>query len=177
MRKTLLFTLILLALSAWVVAQQEPSSQAPPSSSQGTSQSSPGQAPNTQSSPSANPGEAQSSPGQAPNTQSSPNANQGEAQSSAGQNGVQGCLGGSGNDFTVTDKSGTSYQLQLPAGADASNLKPHIGEEVRVEGSTSGGSGSNSASSTSGSRPTITVKNIYRVSPTCSSKSGAAPKQ
>jgi len=156
MRKTLLFTLILLALSAWVVAQQEPSSQAPPSSSQGTTQS---------------------SSGQAPNTQSSPNANQGEAQSPAGQNGVQGCLGGSGNDFTVTDKSGTSYQLQLPAGADASNLKPHIGEEVRVEGSTSGGSGSNSASSTSGTRPTITVKNIYRVSPTCSSKSGAAPKQ
>jgi hypothetical protein len=90
---------------------------------------------------------------------------------------VQGCLGGSGNAFTVTDKSGTSYQLQLPAGADASNLKPHIGEEVRVEGTTSNGSGANSAASTSGSAPTITVKNIYRVSPTCTSKSGAAPKQ
>ena len=162
MRKTLLSTLILLALSAWVVAQQAPSSQAPPSSSQGTSQPSTSQAPNSQASPSAG--------------QTSPNAGQGESPSSAGQS-VQGCLGGSGNDFTVTDKTGTSYQLQLPAGADASNLKPHIGEEVRVEGATSSGSGSNSAASASGSRPSITVKNIYRVSPTCSTKSGATPKQ
>lgn len=155
MRKTLLSTLILLALSAWVVAQQAPNSQAPPSSGQGTTQ------PSTS---------------QAPNSQASPSAGQGESQSSAGQS-VQGCLGGSGNDFTVTDKTGTSYQLQLPAGADASNLKPHIGEEVRVEGTTSSGSGSNSAASASGSRPSISVKNIYRVSPTCSTKSGATPKQ
>lgn len=162
MRKTLLFTLILFALSAWVVAQQAPSSQAPPSSGQGTSQPSTSQAPDTQASPSAG--------------QTSPSAGQGDSQASAGQS-VQGCLGGSGNSFTVTDKTGTSYQLQLPAGADASNLKPHIGEEVRVEGSTSGGSGANSAASTSGSGPSITVKNIYRVSPTCSNKSGATPKQ
>ena len=162
MRKTLLFTLILFALSAWVVAQQAPSSQAPPSSGQGTSQPSTSQAPDTQASPSAG--------------QSSPSTGQGDSQASAGQS-VQGCLGGSGNGFTVTDKTGTSYQLQLPAGADASNLKPHIGEEVRVEGSTSGGSGANSAASTSGSGPTITVKNIYRVSPTCSNKPGATPKQ
>lgn len=174
MRKIFFFTLILLALSAWVVAQQEPSSQAPPSTSPGTSQSSAGQAPSSQSAPDATQGAAPSSAGQS--SQTSPNAAQG-AQSSADQNSVQGCLGGSGNDFTVTDKSGTSYQLQLPAGADASNLKPHIGEEVRVEGTTSGGAGSNSAASTSGSRPTITVKNIYRVSQTCSSKSGTAPKQ
>lgn len=169
MRKTLLFTLILFALSAWVVAQQAPSSQAPPSSGQGTSQPSTSQAPDTQASPSA----GQSSPSAG---QTSPSAGQGDSQASAGQS-VQGCLGGSGNSFTVTDKTGTSYQLQLPAGADASNLKPHIGEEVRVEGSTSGGSGANSAASTSGSGPSITVKNIYRVSPTCSNKSGATPKQ
>ncbi|HKU19392.1 MAG TPA: hypothetical protein VJQ50_00160 [Terriglobales bacterium] len=135
MRKTLFVTTILLALAAWGIAQQEPNSQRPPSSSQGTSQS------------------------------------------SAGQNSVQGCLGGSGNNFTVTDKSGTSYQLQLPAGANASALKPHIGEEVRVEGDTAGASGSNSAAGTSSNQPTINVKNIYRVSPTCSTKSGAPPKQ
>jgi hypothetical protein len=135
MRKTLLLTMVLLALSAWVVAQQD-------------------------------------------NTQSNPNANQGSTQSATAGNSVQGCLGGSGNNFTVTDKSGTSYQLQLPQGADTSNLKPHIGEEVRVEGTTSNGSGSNSAAGgASGSQPTISVKNIYRISPTCSSKSGANPKQ
>lgn len=133
MRKTLFITLILLALSAWVVAQQSPNS--PPSTSQGATQS------------------------------------------AAGGNSVQGCLGGSGNNYTVTDKGGTSYQLQLPQGADASALKPHIGEEVRVEGTTSNTSGSNSAASTAGNQPSITVKNIYRVSSTCSTKSGAAPKQ
>jgi hypothetical protein len=151
MRKTLFVTTILLALAAWGMAQQEPSSQSSPSTSQGTAS-------------------------QAPNSQSSPNSGQGAAQS-AGQNSVQGCLGGSGNNFTVTDKSGTSYQLQLPAGANASALKPHIGEEVRVEGDTASASGSNSAAAASGNQPTINVKNIYRVSPTCSTKSGAPPKQ
>jgi hypothetical protein len=134
MRKTLLLTMILFTLSAWVVAQQQPNSQSAPSSSQGT------------------------------------------AQSSAGQNTVQGCLGGSGNTFTVTDKSGTSYQLQLPQGADPTSLKPHIGEEVRVEGTTSSGSGASSGGSAAG-QPTITVKNIYRVSTTCSTKgTGGTPK-
>src|SRR5437868_12447463 len=100
MRKTLMSTLILLALSAWVVAQQTPNSQSSPSTGQGTTQS----------------------PGaQSPNSQSSPDNGQG-AQSASGQNSVQGCLGGSGNNFTVTDKSGTSYQLQLPQGADANAL-------------------------------------------------------
>jgi hypothetical protein len=155
MRKTLISTLILLALSAWVVAQQSPNSQNSPSTSPGTTQS----------------------PGaQNPNSQSSPDNGQG-AQSSASQNSVQGCLGGSGNNFTVTDKSGTSYQLQLPQGADANALKPHVGEEVRVEGTPSNGGSSASGSGSAAGQPSITVKNIYRVSTTCSTKSGAAPKQ
>lgn len=137
MRKTLLLTTILLALSAWMMAQQGTTPQSPPSSGQG-------------------------------------------AHSSASQDSVQGCLGGSGNAYTVTDKSGTSYQLQLPPGADPSSLKPHIGEEVRVEGSTAN-SGSNSpAGSSSAGGHSITVKNIYRVSTTCSgakSPGGAAPQQ
>ena len=136
MRKTLLLTTILLALSAWMMAQQGTTPQSPPSSGQG-------------------------------------------AQSSASQDSVQGCLGGSGNAYTVTDKSGTSYQLQLPPGADPSSLKPHIGEEVRVEGSTSN-SGSNSpAGSSAAGGHSISVKNIYRVSTTCSgakSPGGAAPQ-
>jgi hypothetical protein len=91
---------------------------------------------------------------------------------------VQGCLGGSGGSYTVTDSSGTSYQLQLPQGADPSSLKPHIGEEVRVEGSTSGSSGSSpSAGNTAGARPTINVKNIYRVAATCSNKNSTPPSK
>jgi len=154
MRKSLLFTLMLLALSAWVMAQQAPDTQSPPSNSQGSTQSPGAQAPNSQT-----------APGQG-------------AQSPAGQNSVQGCLGGSGSNFTVTDKSGTSYALQLPQGADPSSLKPHIGEEVRVEGTMGGGSSSSpSAGNSAGARPTISVKNIYRVSPTCSSKSSGAPSK
>lgn len=153
MRKTILFTLMLLALSAWVMAQQAPNTQSPPSSSQGSAQSG----------------------AQTPNPQSAPNQG---AQSSGSQNSVQGCLGGSGNTYTVTDNGGTSYQLQLPQGADPSSLKPHIGEEVRVEGTTSGGSGSSpSAGNSAGARPTINVKNIYRVSNTCSNKGSANPSK
>ncbi|HSB76711.1 MAG TPA: hypothetical protein VLC12_13730 [Terriglobales bacterium] len=135
MRRILLLSTILLALSAWMAAQQAPNTQNPPSSGQG-------------------------------------------AQSSAGQNSVQGCLGGSGSNFTVTDKSGTSYQLQLPQGANPAALKPHVGEEVRVEGNMSNGSSSGQAAGgSSAGGPSINVKNIYRVSPTCSAKgSGAAPK-
>jgi hypothetical protein len=90
---------------------------------------------------------------------------------------VQGCLGNSGNNYTVTDKSGTSYMLQLPQGADGNALKPHVGEEVRVEGTTSNGGSSASGAASAAGQPSITVKNIYRVSTTCSNKSGAAPKQ
>jgi hypothetical protein len=134
MKRTLILTLILLALSAWVVAQQTPNSQSAPSTSQG-------------------------------------------AQSSAGQNSVQGCLGGSGSNFTVTDKTGTSYELQLPQGADPAALKPHVGEEVRVEGSMGGGSNASPSAGGSSAGRTISVKNIYRVSPACSSKTpGTSPK-
>jgi len=151
MRKTLLLTTVLLALSAWVCAQQAPSSQSSPSISQGTAS-------------------------QAPDSQSPPSSGQG-AQSAAGQNMVQGCLGSSGNNYTVTDKGGTSYMLQLPQGADGNALKPHVGEEVRVEGTTSSGGSSASGGASGAGQPSITVKNIFRVSTTCSNKSGAAPKQ
>ena len=34
----------------------------------------------------------------------------------AGETSIEGCLGGSAGNFTLTDKSGMSYQLQLPQG-------------------------------------------------------------
>jgi len=47
---------------------------------------------------------------------------------------IEGCLGGSAGNFTLTDKAGNTYQLQLPPNADTAKLSPHIGEEVRVTG-------------------------------------------
>jgi hypothetical protein len=47
---------------------------------------------------------------------------------------TEGCLGGSNPKFTITDKAGTTYKLNIPPGADASKLTPHVGESVQVAG-------------------------------------------
>jgi len=64
---------------------------------------------------------------------------------------IEGCLGGSNPNYTVTDKSGTSYQLVIPQGTDASVLSKHLGESVQVQGSTDDASGPSSSASASGS--------------------------
>jgi hypothetical protein len=56
------------------------------------------------------------------------------AQPAPSGNSIEGCLGGSAGNFTLTDKAGNTYQLQLPPNADTSKLSPHTGEEVRVTG-------------------------------------------
>lgn len=137
MRKTLFLMLILLAVSAWAVAQQDTNSQNAPStsaSSQATTQP-------------------------------------------ADSNGVQGCLGGSGDNYTVTDKAGTTYQLQLPPGGDTSKLKDHIGNEVLVTGAVANAaSGNASTAGSSAGQPSINVRGISKVSDTCSAKTpGAIP--
>ena len=135
MRKTFFLMLILLAVSAWAVAQQDPNSQNAPS----TSASSQATAPSSDS------------------------------------NGVQGCLGGSGDNYTVTDKTGTTYQLQLPSGGDTSKLKEHIGNEVLVTGAVANAaSGSPSAASSSAGQPSINVRGISKVSDTCTAKTPGA---
>lgn len=127
--------LILLAVSAWAVAQQDPNSPNAPSSSAGS--------------------QAATQP--------------------SGSNGIQGCLGGSGDNYTVTDKTGTTYQLQLPPGGDTSKLKEHIGNEVLVTGALAA-PGNASAASSSPTQPSINVKGISKVSDTCSAKTpGAVP--
>lgn len=47
---------------------------------------------------------------------------------------TEGCLGGSSPNFTITDKAGTTYKLNLPPNADASMLTRHLGESVQVIG-------------------------------------------
>jgi len=87
---------------------------------------------------------------------------------------VQGCLQGSSGSFTLTDKSGTTYQL----GGDTSKLTEHVGHEVQIKGMTSpsapsaaGSSSSNPSGSSAagGSQSTLTVKEVKHMSKTCTS--------
>ena len=78
---------------------------------------------------------------------------------------TEGCLGGSAANYTITDKAGKSYKLNLPANADASPLASHIGESVMVQGNVS-----------SAGSPSIDVQRIGRGTGTCSGSSSAAPK-
>lgn len=119
MKKISVVTLFVLATLLWAVAQK------PGSSRQATSVSS--QAPNAGQQQPATPGAADQNapqtgahaggPGQAPHSPI-----------------TEGCLGGSNPNFTITDKAGTTYKLNLPPNADASALTPHVGESVQVMG-------------------------------------------
>ena len=53
---------------------------------------------------------------------------------SSGQTSIEGCLQGPNGSFTLTDSSGTTYQLQ----GDTSKLSKHVGHDVQITGSTSG---------------------------------------
>jgi hypothetical protein len=77
---------------------------------------------------------------------------------------TEGCLGGSASAYTITDKAGKSYKLNLPANADASPLASHIGESVMVQGNV------NSTGS-----PSIDVQRIGKGTGTCSGSGSAAP--
>jgi hypothetical protein len=58
---------------------------------------------------------------------------------------IRGCLNSSGGGYTLTDASGTTYQLQ----GDTSKLSSHVNNEVEIKGSASGASGAGAAGSTS----------------------------
>ena len=88
----------------------------------------------------------------------------------SGQTSVQGCLQGSNGNFTLTDNSGMTYQLQ----GDTSKLGKHVGHEVEITGTTTSGSGAagSSPSSSSGmsqgsSQQTLTVEKVKHMSESC----------
>jgi cytoskeletal protein RodZ len=116
MKNVLVIILFMLATLAWAAAQQ--SGSAPdPSSGQSTSPSS--QAPDAgQSQP--------STPGSADQTGSPDQASPATV--------TEGCLGGSNPNYTITDKTGTAYKLNLPANANTASLASHVGELVQVKG-------------------------------------------
>src|SRR5215472_8888157 len=71
-----------------------------------------------------------------------PGGTQGQSSGQAGSQGqapnvpvTEGCLGGSNPNYTITDKSGTTYKLNIPPSADTSKLAQHVGESVNVAGS------------------------------------------
>lgn len=139
MRKLSLITAILLLASAWVLAQ---SSTAP------SSQQYPSTAPSSTQSAGQDASQAASQAGK----------------EAAGQT-VEGCIGGSAGSYTLTDKSGKTYQLA----GDTSKLGDHVGHDVKITGSMASAAGA-AAASAGGATPTLTVKKVKMVSATCPSK-------
>ena len=79
---------------------------------------------------------------------------------------VEGCLQGTNGDYTLSDKSGTTYQLE----GDTSNLSVHVGHEVQITGPTSGASAViDSMATEAGGTPrrTLTVEHMKQVSEKC----------
>ena len=123
-------------------------------------------------------------------TQSQSQATPDQGPDSSGMSIVQGCLGGTNPNYTITDKTGTAYQLKVPKGADVSVLSKHIGEPVAVLGVVDNGNATASSGATSGSvagsenaggssRGTHSIRalRIGRGTATCPASGGTAKPQ
>jgi len=84
--------------------------------------------------------------------------------SSSGQTTIEGCLSQSDSGYTLTDKSGTAYQIT----GDTAQLKEHVGHEVRIKGKTAESSATSSTGSAAQS--SIELTSVKHVSATCGSK-------
>lgn len=98
----------------------------------------------------------------------SQSSSQPSSQTSNGETTVQGCLNSSDGNYTLTDSSGTAYQLT----GDTSKLSEHVGHKVEIKGTTSSSStnpGSSSANPGSGTstKPTLNVTSMKHISKTC----------
>ncbi len=161
MRHLVLLSVLLLGAS-WAMAQNE--SQTSPS------QTSPSA---TQTTPSDN-GQSTASPSNAGHT--NPN-DMGSGQTemtptSSGNTSVQGCLGGSDGNYTLTDKDGNSYRLT----GDTAKLSEHVGHEVKITGSTASSSaatGNGSGTDTMAGSKSLQVSSVKHISKTCQSGGGA----
>jgi hypothetical protein len=80
---------------------------------------------------------------------------------------VEGCLQGSNGSFTLTDSSGTTYQLE----GDAAKLSKHVGHEVQITGSSSAAGATATSNSPAGSSQTLTVTKLKHISATCKTMS------
>lgn len=153
MRQVVALAVFMLATMVWAMAQQ-------PEASGGQATSPSSQTPSTSQSQSSAPGSASQGSAQT-------GAERGAQAPAANMPITEGCLGGSNPNFTITDKAGATYKLNLPPGADGSSLTPHVGESVQVLGQVSKGGGAEKASS-------IDVSKIGRGTGNCP---GSSPKQ
>lgn len=157
MRKTLILSTFLLLCAVWAGAQTSGSSSSSGSQTQ----------PST------------SSGSQTGSTSSQTGSQTGSMSGSENAQTVEGCLGGSAGNFTLTSSSGTTYQLA----GDTSKLSNHVGEQVEITGSTSSASASStspsssassstspsaSASGAAGGGQTLTVQKVRKIASSCS---------
>jgi hypothetical protein len=156
MKRILMLSLFIMLTLVWAAAQQ------PGAMPQGSgAQANP---------PGAQVPDASQSQVPAPGTAGSPAAQGGAPagpQDQAANGSVtEGCLGGSNPNYTITDKAGKTYKLNIPPGADASTLASHVGEPVAVMGAVNG----------AGSSTSINVNKIGRGTSKCpGSGSTSAP--
>ena len=111
---------------------------------------------------------AQNYPSQTSPNQTTPSH---KSSNTEGQTSVQGCLSGSNGNYTLTDKSGTTYQLM----GDTSKLSEHVGHEVKVTGSTEGGATSSTggaAGTTGSASKTLQVSSVKHIAKSCQTGKG-----
>jgi len=89
---------------------------------------------------------------------------------------VEGCLSGSVGNYSLTDKSGTTYQLT----GDTARLENHVGHTIQVTGSTAPNSDSSAANApkdpsgamsgstgSNGAQTTLNVASFKHISASC----------
>ena len=145
MTKSVLLTLTLLCCSAWMVAQSTPQSGSTPDSTNPSSQA----------------GTPTDSGQASPGTQSS---------NGMGGNSIEGCLMGSGGTYTLTDSTGTQYQLE----GNTAKLASHLNTQVEIKGTEASGGSSATATGTdsgagAGPAKVFKVKSVKKISDSCSS--------
>lgn len=77
---------------------------------------------------------------------------------------IEGCLAGSGGNFTLTDRSGKTFKLA----GDTAQLSEHVGHTVRISGSQKSADADSQNRAGSSAQVTFTVQKVKMVSPSCS---------
>ncbi len=111
------------------------------------------------------------------------------AKASPDENAIEGCLGGTAGNYTVTDKSRMVYTLQLPDDSHNADIDKLVGKEVGVKGTLAEASASPSApepdsgaskepsEKTAPKTQTIKATSLEKLGDTCSAKGEASEKK
>jgi hypothetical protein len=93
------------------------------------------------------------------------NQSSGESKTSADSSAttVEGCLSGASGSYTLTDKSGATYQLT----GDTAKLDKHVGHTIQVTGSAMASS-AGSMSESADKQQTFNVASFKHISASCS---------